>query len=271
MQSLEPARAWLSSMLSAGPSLHGTFELAGTALAATLFAMRAERRDRLTDRLMVVLLGALICGALAARLSTLGRYLALEADPSAFDFLLRGGQSVLGGLAGAYLGVLLTKRLVGYRPGTGDLFAPAVALGMSLGRVGCLLTEPPGTPTSLPWGVVLPAERAALFPGLPPSWVGVPLHPSFAYEILFHLLAAAGLYRLERRQLFEGDRLKVYLLAYAFFRFAVEWVRGNPAVALGLTRSQWFLIPSSLLLVAYFVRRAHRPPLNSALPEPADA
>jgi prolipoprotein diacylglyceryltransferase len=40
---------------------------------------------------------------------------------------------------GTWLGVHVAKRVVGYRLRTGDLFAPAVALGMAVGRIGCLL------------------------------------------------------------------------------------------------------------------------------------
>ena len=101
---------------------------------------------------------------------------------------LYGNRSILSGLVGAYAGVLLVKRLTGYRERTGDLFAPAVALGMAIGRVGCLLTELPGTPTSLPWGITLTPAAAAR---IPHAVAGVPLHPSFAYEIIFQLLAFA--------------------------------------------------------------------------------
>ena len=59
----------------------------------------------------------------------------------------------------------VAKRLVGYRDETGDLFAPAVALGMAVGRVGCLLTELPGTPTGLPWGDHADARRGRGHPG----------------------------------------------------------------------------------------------------------
>ena len=158
--------------------------------------------------------------------------------------MVRGGRSILGGLAGAYAGAVLAKRVVGYRRRTGDLFAPAVALGMAVGRVGCLLSEPPGTPTALPWGVHLTATEAARTPGCPPwCWGGVPLHPSFAYEIAFHLLAFAVLWATRRRRPApEGARWVWYLLAYAVFRFAVEFVRGNEVVWQGLTRGQLFLL-----------------------------
>ena len=148
---------------------------------------------------------------------------------------------------------MLTKRAVGYRRHTGDLFAPAVALGMVVGRVGCLLAEPPGTPTSLPWGVRLTPAEAAAIPGCP-AWcaAGVPLHPSFVYEIAFHLAAFAALLALRTRrgphERAEGDLFKLYLLGYALFRFGVEFVRGNEVVWRGLTRSQLFLIPSAALV-----------------------
>lgn len=268
---LEHMRAAQAALLP-GVNLHGLFELAGIVAAVAFVVATARQRRRLDDELVAILLGALICGAAFARLSVLGRYLEVAADPSLVGFLVAGGQSVLGGLAGAYLGVLLTKRLIGYRQGTGDLFAPAVALGLGVGRVGCLLTEPPGAPTGFSWGVMFPAERAASFPEFPAAWAGVPLHPSFAYEIAFHFAAFAVLLRLGRERRFEGDLLKLYLLAYALFRFAVEAVRGNPVWWAGLTRSQLFLIPSGLLLAATLYRSARRrKALPPALPEPADA
>jgi phosphatidylglycerol:prolipoprotein diacylglycerol transferase len=245
----------------------------GTAAAVAMFVAEGCRRGRLDDRLFTVLVGSLLCGALAAKLSTAWRYVAAAPDPSLLGVLVSGGKSVLSGLAGAYFGALLTKRLIGYRESTGDVFAPAVALGIGLGRIGCLLTETPGTPTGLPWGVVVDAERAARIPGFPAAWTGVPLHPSFAYEITFHLTLFAVLLRLRSREDLRGELLKLFLLSYAAFRFLVEFVRGNEAVWHGLTRSQLFLIPAMLFLAAYFVRwlRRRSPVSGSPVPEALDA
>jgi prolipoprotein diacylglyceryl transferase len=99
-----------------------------------------------------------------------------------------GARSILGGLTGAYVGVLVAKRLIGYRVRTGDLFAPAVAVGW----IGCLLTEAPGRPTALPWGI----HALASVPG---CVAGVAMHPSFAYEIVFPLAAFAALCWLRPR------------------------------------------------------------------------
>ncbi|HEX2222942.1 MAG TPA: prolipoprotein diacylglyceryl transferase family protein [Thermoanaerobaculia bacterium] len=247
-------------------SLHGLFVLLGTVAAVAVFLAEARRRRVMDDRLFAVLVGGLLCGAVAARLGVLGRYLALDPDPSLPGLLLRGGQSVLGGLAGAYAGVLLTKRLVGYRESTDDVFVPGVALGLAVGRVGCFLTEPPGRPTGLPWGVVAKEP----IPGLPAAWVGVPLHPSYAYEIAFHALAFVALLRLRSHpRLRSGDLFKLYLLGYALFRFSVELTRANPVVWLGLTGSQLFLIPSTLLLAGSLAWR--RRSWRHAMAETADA
>jgi len=249
--------------------VHGVFVALGTLAAVTVFLLEARRRRTLDDRLFIILTGSLFCGAVAAKLSTAWRYFAAVPDPTLLGALVYGGKSVLGGLAGAYFGVIVTKRLIGYREPTGDVFAPAVALGIGVGRFGCLFTETPGTPTGLPWGVSVDAARAALLPGFPLAWTGVPLHPSFVYEIAFHFAMLAVLLRLRRRPALRGELFKVYLLAYATFRFLIEFVRGNEVVWAGLTRSQLFLIPSILLLAGYF-RRRRRPLAAPPVLEPAD-
>jgi phosphatidylglycerol:prolipoprotein diacylglycerol transferase len=241
-------------------AVHGAFVALGALAAVIVFLVEARRRRTLDDRLFTILTGALFCGGVAAKLSTSWRYLAAAPDPTLAGMLLYGGKSVLGGLAGAYLGAIATKRLIGYRAPTGDVFAPAVALGIGIGRFGCLLTETPGTPTGLSWGVTVGAARAARIPGFSAAWIGVPLHPSFVYEIAFHFAMLAVLLCLRRRPDLRGELFKVYLLAYAVFRFLIEFVRGNETVWAGLTRSQLFLIPSTLLLAGYFWRRARREP-----------
>ena len=53
----------------------------------------------------------------------------------------------------------------------------------------------------------------------------------------------------------EGDLFRTFLLAYALFRFFVEFVRGNPVMAFGLSGSQLTVLPAVLILAAYFLRR----------------
>jgi prolipoprotein diacylglyceryl transferase len=235
---------------------HEAFVVFGALCATFVYLREADRHRELSEQTIWIALGALVAGAIGAKASTVWHYVAVAPEPSVVGALLYGGKSILGGLAGAYVGALVTKRLVGYRRPTGDFFAPAVALGMAIGRIGCFLTEQVGTPTSLPWGIAVDAETAKRLPMCPTCAPGVPMHPSFLYEIAFHVVMCGVLVALRRRVAVRGDLLKIYLLAYGVFRFAVEFVRGNPSVVFGLSYSQMFLIPTTLALAVFFVKRA---------------
>ena len=221
-------------------AVHGLLVGVGIAAALGFFALEKRRRGLADDRLWAIAGFALAFGAFGARILTwdAGR------APSLEQWWEAGDRSILAGLVGAWLGVHLGKRILRYRPSTGDLFAPAVALSMAIGRVGCLLTELPGTPTGGAWGLVLTPEQAALFGATP----AVGLHPSFAYEIAFHALAFAAMVRYRDRLARPGDLFVLYVAAYALFRFAVEFVRGNEALWLGLSGPQWFLLVALPLL-----------------------
>jgi phosphatidylglycerol:prolipoprotein diacylglycerol transferase len=237
---------------------HPFFVGLGVLLAGLVVAIEARRRRLWCEELLIAVAGGLVGGALGMRASGLVRSLDPASDPSLLTAWQYGAKSVLGGLTGAYLGVLVGKRLAGYRVRTGDVFAPAVALGMAVGRIGCLLTEPPGRPTSLPWGITLSAEQIARTPGCAGCLPGVPMHPSFGYEIGFQLVAFGALLWLRPRVGVPGALLTFYLGGYAVFRFLVEFTRDNQVVAAGLTRGQLFLLvvgPPLLWRVALLVRR----------------
>ncbi len=235
---------------------HTFFLTLGILTAVLVMVYEARRRGRLDQELVAVMAGTLLFGAVGAKLATVWQYVRLSPDPTLFGALVDGGKSILGGLAGAYIGALVTKKIVGYQGKTGDLFAPGIALGMAVGRVGCFLTEQIGTPTSLPWGISVDASTAARLPGSVEP--GVPMHPSFLYEIAFQLVIFAVLWRLRDRIPVPGELFKIYLVTYAVFRFGVEFVRGNEVMWSGLSGSQLFLIPSTILLLVYFYRQLSR-------------
>jgi phosphatidylglycerol---prolipoprotein diacylglyceryl transferase len=211
---------------------HDFFVFLGVAAATAMFLAEARRRRVLTEDLLWIVVGSLFCGAVAAKAGGLWDLIADTGGPdSAAEVFARGGRTILGGLAGAYLGAVGTKRIVGYRSKTGDLFAPAVALGMTVGRVGCYFADEVEAGT---------------------------MHSSFLYEIAFHALAFVVLMRNRDRLPVPGELLKLYLFAYAIFRFCVEFVRGHEVIAAGLTGSQLFLIPSTVLLGGYLIRQVRR-------------
>jgi prolipoprotein diacylglyceryltransferase len=211
---------------------HDFFVFLGVVAATAMFLAEAHRRRVLSEDLLWVVVGSLLCGAVAAKAGGFWNLIADTGGPdSTAEAIARGGRTILGGLAGAYLGAVGTKRIVGYRAKTGDLFAPAVALGMTVGRWGCYFADEVKTGT---------------------------MHPSFLYEIAFHACAFVVLVRNRDRIPVPGELLKLYLFAYAIFRFGIEFVRGHEVVAAGLTGSQLFLIPSTLLLAGYLIRQLRR-------------
>ena len=90
---------------------------------------------------------------------------------------LMGGKTIVGAFLGGTLLVEWTKRRLGIRSRTGDLFAIPIVIGTAVGRIGCLLSglddHTYGTPSSLPWAVDFGD--------------GIPRHPTQAYEIVFLL------------------------------------------------------------------------------------
>jgi prolipoprotein diacylglyceryltransferase len=169
-----------------------------------------------------LLLGAFLGGTLGAKL------------PFAFagggdwlgDAWLADGKTVTTGLVGAYLGVELAKWLLGVRTKTGDAFALPLALALAVGRWGCFFHGCCyGVPTELPWGHDFGD--------------GIRRHPTQVYESAFHLVMALVLIASFRSERLADHRLQLYLIAYAGFRFATEFLRPEPVYALGLTYFQW--------------------------------
>jgi phosphatidylglycerol---prolipoprotein diacylglyceryl transferase len=244
---------------------HELFVGLGVAVALLVLVVEARRRGHTDERLLAVVTGALVGGALLMRLGTWLQHVDLRANATLVEQWAYGNRSVLGGLVGAWVGAHLAKRVTGYRVRTGDLFAPAVAAGMAVGRVGCLLTELPGTPTGHGWGVVLGDDAAARL-GAP---AGVPLHPSFAYEIAFHVTAFALIWWwLRWRPLPPGELFVWYVAAYGVFRFLVETVRGNEVVWAGQTRGQLFLAVTVPVLLVRIAVRARAARAQAAAPAP---
>ena len=81
-----------------------------------------------------------------------------------------------------------------------------------MGRLGCFHAGCCyGSVTSVPWGVDFGDGQLR--------------HPTQLYESFFHLLAAVALYQLYRRQLFRGQHIRLYFLAYFCYRFLTEFIR----------------------------------------------
>lgn len=99
-----------------------------------------------------------------------------------------------------------------------DFFAPAIALGYALGRVGCFLTGCCfGKETTMPWGI----ELAGL--GLPMG----PRHPTQLYATFWELIVLSILLHFEKRKTFSREGMLFYswLSMHAFGRLLMEHYR----------------------------------------------
>ena len=119
---------------------------------------------------------------------------------------LENGKTIVFGMVGGYLGVELAKAILGVRVKTGDGFAVPVAGAVAVGRLSCFAAGCcHGVATGLPWGVDFGD--------------GIRRHPTQLYEMAFHASAALVLAGLQRRGLFRGQLIKLYILAYLAYRF----------------------------------------------------
>jgi phosphatidylglycerol:prolipoprotein diacylglycerol transferase len=128
-----------------------------------------------------------------------------------------------------------------------DVAMPGVALAQAIGRWGNWANQEAfGTPTSLPWGVLIDAVHR------PPQYAAAAtFHPTFLYESIFNLANALVLGWLALRipsshVLRHGDVLGVYLITYGCARFLIERVRTDSLYIGPLPAAFWL----SWLLVA---------------------
>lgn len=198
-----------------------------------------------------IAIGGLVGATFAAKLPFI-----LGADPAGgvVGAWLSDGKTILWGLAGGYLGVELAKWAFLVKTSTGDSFVIPVAVAIAIGRVGCLLFGCCyGIETNQSWGIrYLTAPDA-----------GVLLrHPTQIYEIVFHLSFAIIVWSTTQRQsdrsLMQGNWMPVYLIAYAVYRFASEFLRPELRIAGGLTFYQWSSIVIGFGFAALLATRFRR-------------
>lgn len=216
----------------------------GLALSTWLMRRQSDGPLGLDARQRAALwVGAFGGGVMGARLLFLWITLAGGGPaPALWD----GGKTIVGGLAGGYLGVEAVKWAMGLKVKTGDSLCVPVAVGVAVGRVGCWIGRCCyGTPTTLPWGVDFGD--------------GVRRHPTQLYELAFHSLMALLLWRLKRSGAFKLQLMKLYILSYLVYRFLTEFIRPELRLAAGLTGYQWAclaLIPVFAALWALDARAA---------------
>jgi phosphatidylglycerol---prolipoprotein diacylglyceryl transferase len=123
----------------------------------------------------------------------------------------------------------------------GDLWAPALALGQAVGRIGCFMAGCCfGRPTDLPWGMVFTHPHTLA----PPN---IPLHPTQLYAALAGFLIFGLLIFLHKKRKFQGQIFVWYLILHSTARLFVERFRADdrgfiPGTEMSLTQVVAILI-----------------------------
>ncbi len=193
-------------------------------LVGTWLALKEARRLKLDeDRLVTVILVALIAGVLGARTLYVIEHIDEFRRQWAGAFAIwQCGLTLYGGVVAGTLAGLVTARRLGQPLWVvADALTPSFALGTMFGRIGCFLNGCCyGRPTGQSWGVTFPSDSYA---GL--EFGNVPLHPSQLYNAFAGLLLFLVFWGLRSRPWTPGVRFWSFLASFAVIRVAIDFTR----------------------------------------------
>jgi len=195
-------------------------------------------------------------------------------DPKGMIFS-GAGLVFLGGLIGGTMGVsyVFRKNSMEWFQ-SADIVAPLLALGYSLGRIGCLLVgDDYGLPTDLPWGISFPN-------GLPPTtysvfqsyypWVDLSgfqpgilkVHPTQIYESVIGFLIFLYLYKKRLANKVAGSLFFKYLMFAGIERFFIEFIRMNPKYLFNLSGAQLISLGMISISIWFFYFKKKESPVS---------
>ena len=109
---------------------------------------------------------------------------------------------------------------------TCDAFAPGLAMGHAIGRLGCFAAGCCyGKPTTHIWGVTFTNPLAAQLVGTP---LGHALEPTQLFESAAELGIFFLLTWMFKRKKFDGQVLAAFLVLYGVARYFLEFIRDDP-------------------------------------------
>jgi phosphatidylglycerol---prolipoprotein diacylglyceryl transferase len=239
---------------------YGVLLAAAYLLGLKLAMMRAKSRNldqtRILDLGIYIIISALV-GAKLLLLVT--DFRTFTDNPRELLSLARSGGVFYGGLILAVTVALWYIRRIGLPLWTTcDVFAPGIALGHVVGRLGCLFAGCCyGKPASVPWAITFTDPFAATNVGTP---LNVPLHPTQWYEAGAEALILLLLLGTERRgRPYPGRTFWLYILLYSISRYVIEIYRGDPRGTIGIFSTSQFisllLAPLAIGMLLYLGRR----------------
>jgi prolipoprotein diacylglyceryl transferase len=186
-------------------------------------------------------------------------------DPLRAFAIWEGGLGIWGAIALGGVGAWIACRRRGIPlPAFADAIAPGLLVAQAIGRLGNWFNnELYGGATDLPWGLTIYEWRngqAVVGADGHPVVIGT-FHPTFLYEALWNLAAAALVIWADRRfRLSHGRAFALYVVAYCTGRLWIELLRTDPAEHFfGVRLNVFTSIIVGLLAVAYLIWQRGRP------------
>lgn len=217
--------------------------LAGIFVAAWLTSKRWVARGGNTDQVINITFWAVPFGIIGGRIyhviSSPAAYWGEGGDPVKALYIWEGGLGIWGAIAFGAVGAYIGCRREGVRFASfADAVAPGLLVAQALGRLGNWFNQELfGGPTTLPWGLEVDPAIVARFN----EPAGTLFHPTFLYEMIWNLAAAALLLYLDRRfRLGHGRVFWLYVVTYTLGRLWIEMLRIDEAeLVLGLRLNVW--------------------------------
>jgi phosphatidylglycerol:prolipoprotein diacylglycerol transferase len=206
--------------------LVATGVITGLFIAANLSKRQGEDPEKAWNLGIYAVLSAIVGAKLLLIINDFGWYASHPKEIFSLGVLQAGGVFYGGVLAAIAVSVWYIR--ANHMPvlRTCDAFAPGLALGHAIGRIGCFAAGCCyGKPTSHWWGVTFRNPQAAQWVGTP---LNIPLEPTQLFESAIELANFVFLYWLIKHKKFEGQVIGSYLFIYGVARYFIEFIRDDP-------------------------------------------
>jgi phosphatidylglycerol:prolipoprotein diacylglycerol transferase len=253
--------------------------LAISFFVGVFYAKIRSSHERISfDRLLSVAYFMIFGGIIGARLSYVALHLSdFSGDPLSAINPFGSDQFGISGLnlyGGIVLGLVASFVYIRLRKlpllAVFDTFAPPVALGIGITRIGCFFNGCCfGTPTNLPWGVSFPEGSIPYY-----YFNSAALHPAQLYSSAYGILLFVVLHLVLKRKRFDGQVMGLFFMVEAVFRHLIEYVRYYESEMhlsfLGMNPTWNQLVSISLFLLGMAIYlKAPRKLYRDAVPAPS--
>lgn len=161
-----------------------------------------------------------------------------------------GGLTIYGAVLGAALGIWIYSKIKKFSFGYFvDVLAPGIILAQAIGRVGCVLNGCCYGSETFIFCAVIYTNPESLAP------IGVGVHPTQVYEIIYNLIVFGVLLLLRGRLRPDGSLFMVYLSLYSLWRFAIGFIRDVDPFLFGLQQAQIIGLVILAIGIIFMVRR----------------